>query len=200
MKKIKNNLKILEVLIHATTLAWSVRVFFVVANNPSPSINFLRDLPFLGAIFICIVLHLVRWAIAPQALSSLAEGRGEMHRLQVIADYMYGATPYFGRFIPQSEILKGAVYEDGSRKELRQPESSMSVGHILGIRKLLVSHIFVVCIGLFFLANAGMPSSAGFLSGIWIALPLLICFGTALLIYSITTVLFALMLKGGGKL
>ncbi len=186
-------------LIHATNLAWSIRVFFVVANHPEPSINFLHDLPFLVLVFICVVLHSIRWANAPQVLSSAAEGRGEMYRLHAIADYMYGATPYFGRFIPQPEILKMEIYEDGLTKKRNQSESSMSVGRILRIRKLFLAHLFVACIGLFFLANAGMPSSAGFLSKIWIALPLLICLGTAITIYSITTVLFSLMFSLGVK-
>ena len=123
-----------------------------------------------------------------------------MQRMRVIADYMYGATPYLGKFAPQDEALKAAINKQGLEQGSIAFKESMSVKYVLQINNIFLAHLFFTCLGLFFLTNAGMPSFASVLTKFWIAFPLLVCFGTGLLIYSITTVLFFLALKAGGRL
>ena len=180
-------------IINILNVFWIIRVFYVYIITNKKEINYITDSIFLPSFLLCSLLHLLRWQILfDDRLVKIFDSRIQLVIvMRKVAEAAYSRIPYLFGLMPNDKTLQARASEllqEGS--DLKFNQTSEIFNAVLGAKWLLVVHLVMIAIILPFLSFSGLPSYATFLQSVPFSAPLLTCFGTGFVVYSLATVFY----------
>lgn len=181
------------VLVNVLTAVLIVRIFYLSWSSQFKEVNFLAD-PFLVSLLIgCITLQVLRWRILsldPVNLNFTSSIDLKI-AMRKMAKRMYGAIPYLIQPVPSDSILQPYADRIIARDQNVVVTKNIQLMFLLlDLDGLITIHFGAVLLLTFGLIAGGLPSFASALSGIWIAIPILMSAVAGLLIHACATILF----------